>query len=93
MNQPTFPTRSERTRAHIVETAAQLFWRLNYHSVSIDQVADAAEVNKATVYRYFADKADLALSVVKFNGIMTIEVFFAGVFAERSEPQARLAGI
>ncbi|MEM8726110.1 MAG: helix-turn-helix domain-containing protein, partial [Pseudomonadota bacterium] len=49
-------TKGERTRAHIVSVASGLFWRRNFHGVSVDQIADAAEVNKATVYRYFADK-------------------------------------
>lgn len=93
MNIAALPTKGERTRAHIVATAAQLFWRRNFHGVSVDQVADAAEVNKATVYRYFADKRDLALAVVKFNGAVTLEVFFAATFDKYSAPQDRLAEI
>lgn len=93
MNVAALPTKGERTRAHIVATAAQLFWRRNFHGVSVDQVADAASVNKATVYRYFADKRDLALAVVKFNGAVTLEVFFAATFDKFTEPQERLAEI
>ncbi|MDJ0641605.1 MAG: TetR/AcrR family transcriptional regulator [Erythrobacter sp.] len=93
MDIEALPTKGERTRAHIVATAAQLFWRRNFHGVSVDQVADAAEVNKATVYRYFADKRDLALAVVKFNGAITLEVFFAATFDKYSAPQDRLAEI
>lgn len=93
MDIAALPTKGERTRAHIVATAAQLFWRRNFHGVSVDQVAEAAEVNKATVYRYFADKRDLALSVVKFNGAVTLEVFFAATFDKYSAPQDRLAEI
>ncbi len=93
MDIAALPTKGERTRAHIVATAAQLFWRRNFHGVSVDQVADAAEVNKATVYRYFADKRDLALAVVKFNGMVTLEVFFASTFEKYTAPQDRLAEI
>ena len=93
MDIAALPTKGERTRAHIIATAAQLFWRRNFHGVSVDQVADAAEVNKATVYRYFADKRDLALAVVKFNGAVTLEVFFAATFDKFSAPQDRLAEI
>ncbi|WP_298471324.1 TetR/AcrR family transcriptional regulator [uncultured Erythrobacter sp.] len=93
MDIAALPTKGERTRAHIVATAAQLFWRRNFHGVSVDQVAEAAEVNKATVYRYFADKRDLALAVVKFNGVVTLEVFFAATFDKYSAPQDRLAEI
>ena len=53
MNQEALPTRGERTRAHIIACAASLFWARSFHGVSVDRVAEAAEVNKATVYRYF----------------------------------------
>lgn len=87
------PTKGERTRAHIIATAAGLFWRHNFHGVSVDKVADAAKVNKATVYRYFADKRDLALAVVKYDGAVTLDVFFASTFEEFEAPQDRLAAI
>ena len=86
-------TKGERTRAHIVATAAGLFWRRSYHGVSVDQIAQAAEVNKATVYRYFADKSDLALAVTRFNGQMSLDVIFAGTFASVSAPQDRLSEV
>ncbi len=93
MNIAALPTKGERTRAHIVATAAGLFWRRNFHGVSVDQVAEAAEVNKATIYRYFADKGELALAVIKYNGAISLEVIFAETFATYSEPQERLAAI
>ncbi len=93
MNIATLPTKGERTRAHIVATAATLFWRRNFHGVSVDQVADAAQVNKATIYRYFADKGELALAVIKYNGAISLEVIFAETFATHSQPQDRLAAI
>lgn len=93
MNQEALPTRGERTRAHIIACAASLFWARSFHGVSVDQVAEAAAVNKATVYRYFADKRNLAFAVVRYNGAVTRDVIFAGSFAEFSEPQDRLAAI
>jgi len=93
MNIAALPTKGERTRAHIVATAAGLFWRRNFHGVSVDQVAEAAEVNKATIYRYFADKAELALAVVKHNGSISLEMIFEATFAEFERPEDRLAGI
>lgn len=93
MNVPAFPTRGERTRAHIIETAASLFWRRNFHGVAVDEVASAAEVNKATIYRYFADKRDLALAVVRQHGAMTLENIFAPIYNQHHSPDARLAAI
>ena len=94
MNNQSAPlTRGERTRASIVACAASLFWARSFHGVSVDLVAGAANVNKATVYRYFKDKRDLALAVVRHNGTVTREVVFAASFAEFSKPQDRLAAI
>jgi len=93
MNQPALLTRGERTRATIVSCAASLFWSRSFHAVSVDLVAEAASVNKATVYRYFKDKRDLALAVIRYNGALTLDVLFAASFAEYSEPQDRLAAI
>ncbi|MFL0354878.1 TetR/AcrR family transcriptional regulator [Erythrobacter sp. GH1-10] len=74
-------------------TAAEQFWRHSFHGVSVDLVADAAGVNKATVYRYFADKRDLALAVVKYNGALSLELIFESTFDEYVLPQDRLASI
>ncbi|MEM6475539.1 MAG: TetR/AcrR family transcriptional regulator [Pseudomonadota bacterium] len=93
MNIAALPTKGERTRAHIVATASQLFWKRSFHGVSVDQVADDAGVNKATVYRYFADKRDLAFAVVKHNGAITLGTIFAETFRRYSRPQDRLAAI
>lgn len=93
MNQPASPTRGERTRACIVACASALFWQRSFHAVSVDQVAEAAEVNKATVYRYFADKRDLAGAVVRHNGVMTLELIFRASFSDYDAPQDRLAAI
>ena len=93
MNQHATLTKGERTRAHIVATAASLFWRRNFHGVSVDQVAEAAKVNKATIYRYFADKNDIALAVARLNGEMSLDMVFAGSFADFQRPESRLAAI
>ena len=93
MNRLGHPTRGERTRAHIIDCAAALFWQRSFHGVSVDQVADTADVNKATVYRYFADKRDLASSVIRHNGAITLETVFIASFAEFAKPQDRLAAI
>lgn len=93
MNAPNFPTRGERTRAHIISVAAGLFWRRNFHGVAVDEVAAAADVNKATIYRYFADKRDLALAVVRQHGAMTLELIFAPMEAAHAKPEERLSAI
>ncbi len=93
MNYAAFPTKGERTRAHIVANAAELFWERSFNGVSVDEIASAAGGNKATVYRYFADKGDLALASARYHGIRTLEEMFEHSFRQHSTPDQRLAAI
>ncbi|MDY0407937.1 TetR/AcrR family transcriptional regulator [Virgibacillus soli] len=47
------------TEQTILEAATSLFLNQGYQEVSIDEVASKAHVTKATVYYYYASKADL----------------------------------
>lgn len=51
-------------RAQILEVAQDLFARQGYHHVSMDDIADHAEVSKPVLYRHFPSKLDLYLDVV-----------------------------
>lgn len=51
-------------RAQILEVAQELFARHGYHHVSMDDIADRAEVSKPVLYRHFPSKLDLYLDVV-----------------------------
>ena len=93
MNYAAFPTKGERTRAQIVASAAELFWERSFNGVSVDDIAKLAGVNKATVYRYFADKADLALASARYHGMRTLEEMFETSFQEHRDPDRRLAAI
>jgi len=50
---------------HILEVAAKLFAKRHYHEVRMDDIAQAASVAKGTIYRYFQDKEDLYLGLIK----------------------------
>ncbi len=51
-------------RAQILQIAQELFARLGYHHVSMDDIAEHAEVSKPVLYRHFPSKLDLYLDVV-----------------------------
>ena len=51
-------------RVRILREARPLFTAQGYAAVSMQQIADAAGVNKATLYHHFADKEDLFVSVM-----------------------------
>lgn len=50
------------TRAAIQRHALRLFGEQGYEATTIDQIAAAAEVSPATVFRYFPTKEDLVLN-------------------------------
>jgi TetR/AcrR family transcriptional repressor of mexJK operon len=51
-------------RQAIMQAATRLFLTNNYRSVSMDKIAQAAPVSKATLYNYFDSKNDLLVAVV-----------------------------
>jgi AcrR family transcriptional regulator len=51
-------------RVRILREARLLFTAHGYAAVSMQQIADAASVNKATLYHHFRDKEDLFVSVM-----------------------------
>jgi AcrR family transcriptional regulator len=62
MTTPPLDRRSrkrERTASHLSATAFKLFESLGYESVSMEQIADEADVAKATLYNYFPVKEAL----------------------------------
>jgi TetR/AcrR family transcriptional regulator, cholesterol catabolism regulator len=52
-------------RGRIMREARSLFTTQGYAAVSMQQIADAAAVNKATLYHHFRDKEDLFVSVME----------------------------
>jgi AcrR family transcriptional regulator len=48
-------------RKHIMEAAEKLYTSRRFHEITLELVAEAAEVGKGTIYRYFKDKDDLFL--------------------------------
>ena len=49
-------------RAHILSTAIQLFSQHGLDSVTVDQIADAADIGKGTIYNYFSTKEDIVVA-------------------------------
>ena len=56
--------RKERRRNEILDAAHQVFLDKGYHPSGIADVASALGIGHGTVYRYFANKHDLALAVL-----------------------------
>lgn len=58
----------EARRAQVLAVAQDLFAREGFHHVSMDDIADRAEVSKPVLYRHFPSKLDLYLAVVDHRG-------------------------
>lgn len=53
------------TEVRLVEAAVQLFSRHGYKGTSTREIASLADVNEATLFRYFARKTDLFLAAME----------------------------
>lgn len=56
---------ASRRRAQLVEVAGRLFAEHGYHSLSMEQLADAAGVSKPVFYQHFPSKRDLYLALLR----------------------------
>ena len=52
-------------REFILAQAAQLFARRGYPATSMNQVAEACNLSKATLYHYYKDKSSLLISIAE----------------------------
>ncbi len=86
-------TKGERTRETILGCASQLFWKKSFHAVNTDEICEASGVNKATLYRHFSSKDELAVGVIQYNFESTRHYVFEENFAEHDDPAKRLEGI
>jgi len=69
-------------RAQVLAVAQELFASEGFHRVSMDHIADRAEVSKPVLYRHFPSKLDLYLAVVDARGselLAAVEVALAPV--------------
>ncbi|MFD4551237.1 ScbR family autoregulator-binding transcription factor [Streptomyces sp. NPDC058466] len=57
--------RARRTRAQILQAAAEIFAAHGYPKVSLQDVADRASMTKGAVYFHYANKEALAVAVVQ----------------------------
>ena len=66
MDQPK-TARGRRTRAAIIQTAADLMYARGVRAVSLDDVLEAADGGKSQLYHYFAGRSELLAAVVEYQ--------------------------
>lgn len=59
MNTARKKRKIEKRRQEILTTAKELFLKRSYLEVTVDEIADAADMSKATIYSYFENKLEI----------------------------------
>jgi AcrR family transcriptional regulator len=78
--------KKEQTRRRIAETALGLFRDRGYDNVTVSEIAEAADVAKATLFTYFPTKESLVLGGVGDDDL-------AGIVAGRPPGRSPLAAL
>jgi TetR/AcrR family transcriptional regulator len=76
-------------REQILARAAELFARRGYHATTMNAVAQACALSKATLYHYWRDK-DALLAQIAEAHVARLEALVAEVAASPLPPEARL---
>ena len=76
-------------REMILAHAARLFARRGYPATSMNQVAEACGLSKATIYHYFRDKYALLVSIADGH-VSRLQLLVADATREAATPELRL---
>lgn len=79
----------EDQRELILDRAAALFARGGYPGTSMNQVAEACGLSKATLYHYFRDKYALLVSITDGH-VTRLQAIVRDVLARPQAPQAQM---
>ena len=79
-------------RETILAQAARLFATRGYSATSMNEVAEACGLSKATLYHYYRDKYALLFSIADTH-VERLQGIATEALAEATEPQARLRAL
>jgi TetR/AcrR family transcriptional regulator, transcriptional repressor for nem operon len=82
--------RTSDARERLIEEASRLFHARSYESVGVQELCDAAEVNKGSFYHFFPSKEELAGAVIDALWAATIAEVFEPAFREDVPPLRRI---
>ena len=84
--------RKEREKEHrkeeIVEAAQKLFLEKGLQTTTMDEIAEAAELSKGTIYLYYKSKEDLYLAVIMRGMQILHEMFDAKIKTQQDVVEA-----
>ncbi|MFF0556330.1 ScbR family autoregulator-binding transcription factor [Streptomyces sp. NPDC020472] len=84
--------RARRTKGHILQSAAELFAERGYATVTLQDVAERAEMTKGAVYFHYTNKEALAVAVVQEHYARWPEIL-KGAEGDHEEPFDTLVAV
>jgi AcrR family transcriptional regulator len=85
-------TKTPEQADKMLDAAVQLFGRRRFHEVRMDDIAAEAEVGKGTLYRYFTDKEQLYLELLRRSAKQYLALIDAEV-AKAPTPRKKLRAL
>jgi TetR/AcrR family transcriptional repressor of nem operon len=82
--------RTSDARERLVGEAARLFHERSYESVGVQELCEAAEINKGSFYHFFPSKEDLAGAVIDEQKAAVVREVLDPGLADDLAPLARL---
>jgi TetR/AcrR family transcriptional regulator, transcriptional repressor for nem operon len=82
--------RTSDARERLIDEASRLFHARSYESVGVQELCDAAEVNKGSFYHFFPSKGDLASAVIDALWAATVAEVFEPAFRDDVTPLLRI---
>jgi TetR/AcrR family transcriptional repressor of nem operon len=82
--------RTSDARERLVEEAARLFHSRSYEGVGVQELCEAAGINKGSFYHYFPSKDDLAAAVIDAQWASVRDDLLAPTLADDIPPLARI---
>lgn len=79
-NEASISGRQKISRDDLLQRSARLFKRHGYHGTSMDMLASACGLNKATLYHHYTSKEALALDVLTWTHGQIAAALFALAF-------------
>jgi AcrR family transcriptional regulator len=89
-------TKTTHQADKMLDAAARLFGTQHFHEVRMEDIAAEAEVGKATLYRYFMDKEELYLALLRRESeqfLARLEKSVSQATGPRQRLEAIVAGI
>lgn len=83
----------ENKKAHLVETAAQLFYEQGYQATGVKQIIETAGIAKGTFYSHFKSKEDLGIAWLQSRHIFWTQWLESHVSETGMTPVDKIAAL